>query len=734
MSMEPPLSTKAGLDVTEFKAGMAEINRSFRVLNSEFKASAAAIGDWSKDATGLETRIDFLNKSIALQTQRVEKLREQYEKQKAATGENSKAAQDWQIKLNNATAELNAMERELGQDKKALDDMKTSQDGAAKSTQTFSSVLGGLTAALKITLAVILLAITAVAGLAGGLSTLVFKSAESSAALNDLSLKTGITTERLQELAFVGDQVGTSQETIVSSLGKLTRSMSEAAKGTGETYDAFQQLGVSVTDSSGNLRDNEAVFADTIDALGRIKNESERDALAMRLFGKSAQELNPLIAAGGDEIARLSAEAHALGAVVDDDIRQSFAEFQDTVDGLKAGLSGTLTTLAAIFLPGFQQIFLQLTEYQKKFAGIVQGSNGDIGKIAAGLSKLVKTIAQDVADQAPALLKSGLDVVRTIGGAILLAVPELFPIAIELILQLVNFILQGLPGLIEAAIKLVITLAEGITDALPTLIPVITQAITTIVQTLLKNLPALVKAATGLMIALAQGLVAAIPILTKEIPAIVQALSDVLIELGPILLVAAAELVSVLVLGIVQNWPLMLAAAGQVLGTLFTFMWREITENVPAVGKALVEWFESGFKERWNTFVKSFSDNLAALWKLLSKLWGGGTDEAAKAGEARAKSLTEGFRRGLGDLNGDLGGAAASSASAFRGTQAGQAGQAAALPGESGGAGRAANLTINIYADGALSDTRFRQLSQSLAGIVSAQVLGEINDMMEPAT
>ena len=69
--------------------------------------------------------------------------------------------------------------------------------------------------------------------------------------------------------------------------------MSSARKGTGEIADAYRRLGVSVTDMSGNLRDSETVYWETIDALGKVSNETERDALAMQIFGKSAQELIP---------------------------------------------------------------------------------------------------------------------------------------------------------------------------------------------------------------------------------------------------------------------------------------------------------------------------------------------------------------------------------------------------------------------------------------------------------
>ncbi len=76
---------------------------------------------------------------------------------------------------------------------------------------------------------------------------------------------------------------------------------------------AYNRLGVKVRDNDGNLRDSETVYWELIDALGGITNETERDALAMQIFGKSAQELNPLIVQGSAGIAAFTEVSKADG-------------------------------------------------------------------------------------------------------------------------------------------------------------------------------------------------------------------------------------------------------------------------------------------------------------------------------------------------------------------------------------------------------------------------------------
>jgi hypothetical protein len=107
-----------------------------------------------------------------------------------------------------------------------------------------------------------------------------------------------MSVERLQAYSYAADLVDVSLETMTGSMAKNVKSMSNAAGGSEQFAKAYDRLGVSVTNADGSLRNSEDVFWDAIDALGQVANETERDALAMQLFGKSAQDLNPLIAQG----------------------------------------------------------------------------------------------------------------------------------------------------------------------------------------------------------------------------------------------------------------------------------------------------------------------------------------------------------------------------------------------------------------------------------------------------
>ena len=71
MAGDSRLSARFGADTADFKSGIAAINREIRVVESGFRASASALGDWAESASGLEQRIAALNSKMDLQKEKV---------------------------------------------------------------------------------------------------------------------------------------------------------------------------------------------------------------------------------------------------------------------------------------------------------------------------------------------------------------------------------------------------------------------------------------------------------------------------------------------------------------------------------------------------------------------------------------------------------------------------------------------------------------------------------------
>ena len=241
------------------------------------------------------------------------------------------------------------------------------KDGGKKFGDTFKSI-GVAAGAAALAVGAALLAV----------GTAVLDSADE---LQIMSDATGLSAERLQELQYIGKDVGVELETIAGAQAKLTKSMNAARNGTeaqteanaklrkegkpltaeaGAQADAFKALGISVTDGNGNLRDAKVVMGEAFDALSKMGNETERDALSMLIFGKGAQDLNPLLKLGADGMAAMSEKARESGAVMSNEAVAGLDAFGDTLDQLKMGAMAGFGEWFATVLPdvqGFLDLF-----------------------------------------------------------------------------------------------------------------------------------------------------------------------------------------------------------------------------------------------------------------------------------------------------------------------------------------------------------------------------------------
>ena len=211
--------------------------------------------------------------------------------------------------------------------------------------------------------------------------------------------------------------------------------MYSASKGTGAAAEAFEKLGVSTVDSSGELRSSDEVFQDVIAALGEMTNETERDAIAQQLMGKSAAQLNPLIEDGGKTYENL---ANTLAKYDLDFIDQ------ETLDNANA-FNDSLDTIKAVGLVAFQQVGTQLAAYLapalEKVVDLVGRLAGWFANLSPETQTLIAGIGAVVAVLAPLLIGLGkvsfaissiMGLMATVGPAIGGVVAALGPVVVAI--------------------------------------------------------------------------------------------------------------------------------------------------------------------------------------------------------------------------------------------------------------------------------------------------------------
>lgn len=185
---------------------------------------------------------------------------------------------------------------------------------------------------------------TAATGAIAAIGAMAVKAAVLSDDLNTLAKQTGFSTEEIQKMQYAADRIDVELETITKSAAKMTKNLTSTSS---EVTGAWDRLGISIRDSNGELRNSTDIFYETIAALSEVSNETERDTLAMTLFGKSANELAGIIDDGGAALRALGSEAKDLGLILDQETLDSLNETNDILDKIKAQATATIAKSGA---------------------------------------------------------------------------------------------------------------------------------------------------------------------------------------------------------------------------------------------------------------------------------------------------------------------------------------------------------------------------------------------------
>ena len=400
--------------IQSLKSQQANIAESTEKYRTELKSAQEALSKMDKGTEAYAKQakaVDDLARKVQLGEQNQARANSQIEKY---TTEQTKAETEV-AKLNH---EIDRNAQYLNEAENSADKCATSIDEYGRKTKQAADESKGLGDVAKVALGNLAAeAATRLADAAADAVRALAEAGRAAAAYADeiltASTVTGLSTDTLQEYAYAAELIDTDLADVEKALGKNVKSMASAQSGSEAYAEAYRKLGVSVTDANGNLRSSEDVFWECIDALGNVKNETEADAIAMQIFGKSARDLNPLIEAGSDGFRKFADEAHEAGAVLDSETLGSLGEvddsfqrleqqtgaFQNAIGARIAPLLGTLAEGATNFLNVFTKALTPPPKTDlEKFLENVQDKIKDTQTTIESLGDVDLTVSANVAE------------------------------------------------------------------------------------------------------------------------------------------------------------------------------------------------------------------------------------------------------------------------------------------------------------------------------------------------
>lgn len=449
----------------EYRQALGNINGSLNILNAEskrlqeqFKGNEDSLEALTATNKNLNKIVGELTKKQELQQERLKKLTEAYGENDARTMRMAKAVKDTE-------AALLKQKRALEESKDAVENFGQEESEAEENTQDLGDALndiGGkfgislpkemtntLNGMLKIdtqtlvTIGTFAALAAAVAEVEKKLVDLTLEQSKHATEVTNLSRTMGMTTEAYQEWDYVLKTVGSSAEAAQGDISMLAEKAQDAATGSGEAAELFDQLHIKVKDSHGVFKSQSELFDEVITKLSRMKDETERNAIASKLLGSTGEKIIPLLDKGAAGLEEAKKMAHEFGVVMDEETLAALNDVTLAVNNFDAAGEGLKNTIAKGMVPSVENLTQKGADLFVRLQEAAEGSG--ILEVFGALLDVVSAL-EPLFDVLFGTAEDGVPVLQTLALALgvladaLTIVANTIAIVIELFKQLFNLI------------------------------------------------------------------------------------------------------------------------------------------------------------------------------------------------------------------------------------------------------------------------------------------------------
>ena len=351
-----------GLDYSEFEGGVTKCNSAMKKLDAEFALASERMKQEGTETDKLALKKDYLTQKIHVQNEKVENAEKKYNKLADSLGYAAKETEKADVELLKARTELQKLENQLAETESGLDKFEAELEENTRELDEFEKETEENKNTLEKLSPVTKAAAAAYAALSAALIKVTADALTWADEITKLSDNTGVCVETLQIWSAVAEKVNVPVDAMTGAVSELVNKMGEARENADTAKESFGQLGLRVTDSSGRMKDAETMFYQVIDRLKDIEDKTERDVIAMKIFGESAQELSGIIALGSEGIGEMAKRFDELGVTLSSEEINRLKALDDSFESMKLAMAGVGKEIALDLAPALTALFTAISE------------------------------------------------------------------------------------------------------------------------------------------------------------------------------------------------------------------------------------------------------------------------------------------------------------------------------------------------------------------------------------
>lgn len=175
------------------------------------------------------------------------------------------------------------------------------------------------------------------------------ETAEKVHEITEISRQFGLDPEVVQQYQYAAEVMGVSLDAILDAQKRVVEIQGEVIDGTEEYTKIMKDLGVSIRDSNGQLKDSETLMFEVFEELGKMRNAQERAVISSKLFGDQFTQLTPILDDGAASFRTFMAEAERSGYVLSGEGVRSTEEYTQAQKRLELQTEGTKKQLTSFY-------------------------------------------------------------------------------------------------------------------------------------------------------------------------------------------------------------------------------------------------------------------------------------------------------------------------------------------------------------------------------------------------
>lgn len=671
---------------SEYRKALKSITDNLTVLSSEMKVVSSSFGKNEDSITSLTQKHDILNKKLGEQNNALEEAKRMLNEAKTSTDSNATTVAKWQNEVNKAQAEVNKTTKELKDNEKVMNELKSAnventeqlkkfqeeEKKAGDNSNLLATIIKGnlLSDVIKSGFSALTSGIKAMGSalvgigkdainsfadyqqLIGGVETLFEDSANIvSNYANNAYQTAGISANQYMET------VTSFSASLLQSLnGDTAKSAEVANMAIIDMSDNANKMGTDMatiqTAYQGFAKQNYTMLDNLKLGYGGTKTEMERllsDATKISGVKYDISNLNDVYQA----IHVIQGELEITGTTADEassTISGSVSSMKSAWQNLLSGIANENVDFQAL-IDNFVNSILtvadnMLPRIQVTIEGIGLLINGFAEKL---LPKILEMMPSFLEQTLPVLIES----INYLIQGVVSALPQLISVISNLIPQIVETLVCMLPQILEAGIQILTSLIQGIAQSLPTLIPTIVDAVILMVETLIDNIDLVIDAGIQLILGLADGLIEALPRLIEKAPEIIEKLVDAIIRNFPKIVQAGGQLIGKLAVGLVGALGDLLMQAPKIISTIVNGIQSGFNE-LKQSGLYLIQGIWEGISGSLDWIKNKIKGWVGNVTSFIKKLFGINSPSKLmqdEVGVYLAEGIGVGFENGMETVN-----------------------------------------------------------------------------------